>query len=112
VDRRELRRGAELIDIGPQVFDLLVYLIRNRDRVVSKDDLLDAVWEGRIVSESTLTSRINAARRAIGDTGADQSLIKTIARKGFRFESDTILPPQIVPMRSSLLTTRSRLSIR
>jgi pimeloyl-ACP methyl ester carboxylesterase/DNA-binding winged helix-turn-helix (wHTH) protein len=85
VDRRELRRGAELIDIGPQVFDLLVYLIRNRDRVVSKDDLLDAVWEGRIVSESTLTSRINAARRAIGDTGADQALIKTIARKGFRF---------------------------
>jgi DNA-binding winged helix-turn-helix (wHTH) protein len=85
VDRRELRCGAELIDIGPQVFDLLVYLIRNRDRVVSKDDLLDAVWEGRIVSESTLTSRINAARHAIGDTGADQTLIKTIARKGFRF---------------------------
>jgi DNA-binding winged helix-turn-helix (wHTH) protein len=85
VDRRELRRGAELIDIGPQVFDLLVYLIRNRDRVVSKDDLLDVVWEGRIVSESTLTSRINAVRHAIGDTGADQTLIKTIARKGFRF---------------------------
>src|SRR5262249_48769371 len=53
VDRRELRRGAELIDIGPQGFDLLVYLIHNRNRVVSKDDLLDAVWEGRIVSEST-----------------------------------------------------------
>jgi DNA-binding winged helix-turn-helix (wHTH) protein len=85
VDRRELRRGAELIDIGPQVFDLLVYLIRNRDRMVSKDDLLDAVWEGRIVSESTLSSRINAARYAVGDTGADQMLIKTIPRKGFRF---------------------------
>ena len=85
VDRRELRRGTALIEIGPQVFDLLVYLIRNRERVVSKDDLLDAIWEGRIVSESTLTSRINAARRAIGDTGADQTLIKTIARKGFRF---------------------------
>ena len=82
VDRRELRRGAELIDIGPQVFDLLVYLIHNRDRVVSKDDLLDAVWEGRIVSESTLTSRINATRHAIGDTGADQTLIKTIATAG------------------------------
>jgi pimeloyl-ACP methyl ester carboxylesterase/DNA-binding winged helix-turn-helix (wHTH) protein len=97
VDRRELRRGAALIDIGPQVFDLLVYLIRNRERVVSKDDLLDAVWEGRIVSESTLTSRINAARRAVGDTGADQILIKTIARKGFRFigeveEGKTVLP--------------------
>jgi pimeloyl-ACP methyl ester carboxylesterase/DNA-binding winged helix-turn-helix (wHTH) protein len=85
VDRRELRRGAELVETGPQVFDLLVYLIRNRDRVVSKDDLLDAIWEGRAVSESTLTSRINAARRAIGDSGAEQSLIKTIARKGFRF---------------------------
>jgi DNA-binding winged helix-turn-helix (wHTH) protein len=60
-------------------------LIRNRNRVVSKDDLLDGVWEGRIVSESTLTSRINAARHAIGDTGADQSLIKTISRRGFRF---------------------------
>ena len=85
VECRELRHGAELIEIGPQVFDLLVYLVRNRDRVVSKDNVLDAVWEGRIVSESTLTSRINAARRAIGDTGADQTLIKTIARKGFRF---------------------------
>lgn len=98
VDRRELRRGVEVIGIGPQVFDLLVYLIRNRDRVVSKDDLLDAVWAGRIVSESTLTSRINAARRAIGDTGADQTLIKTIARKGFRFigeveEGSKALPP-------------------
>jgi pimeloyl-ACP methyl ester carboxylesterase/DNA-binding winged helix-turn-helix (wHTH) protein len=97
VERRELRRGAELIDIGPQVFDLLVYLIRNRDRVVSKDDVLDAVWEGRIVSESTLTSRINAARTAIGDSGAGQTLIKTISRKGFRFigeveEGDKALP--------------------
>ena len=84
VDRREAAR-RRLIDIGPQVFDLLVYLINNRNRVVSKDDLLDAVWEGRIVSESTLTSRINAVRHAIGDTGANQTLIKTIARKGFRF---------------------------
>ena len=84
-DRRELRRGAELIEIGPQVFDLLLFLIRNRHRVVSKDDLLDAIWAGRIVSESTLASRINAARNAIGDSGAEQALIKTIARKGFRF---------------------------
>ena len=88
VARRELRRGTALIEIGPQVFDLLVYLIRNRERVVSKDDLLDAIWEGRIVSESTLTSRINAARRAIGDTGADQTLIKAIARQGVRFIGD------------------------
>src|SRR5262245_20404220 len=85
VDRRELKRGGELIAVEPQVFDLLVYLIRNRDRVVSKDDLIEGVWGGRIVSESTLTSRINAARRAVGDSGAEQGLIKTIARKGFRF---------------------------
>ncbi len=84
-DRRELRRAGKLVAIEPQVFDLLVYLIRNRDRVVTKDDLLEGVWGGRIVSESTLTSRINAARRAIGDSGAEQSLIKTSARKGIRF---------------------------
>jgi pimeloyl-ACP methyl ester carboxylesterase/DNA-binding winged helix-turn-helix (wHTH) protein len=88
VDRRELRRGSELIAVEPQVFDLLVFLIHNRDRVVSKDDLIENVWGGRIVSESTLTSRINAARRAIGDSGAEQGLIKTIARKGFRFVGD------------------------
>ena len=64
VDRRELTRGSEMVALGPQVFDLLVYLIRNRERVVSKDDLLDVVWQGRIVSESTLTSHINAVRRA------------------------------------------------
>jgi TolB-like protein/cytochrome c-type biogenesis protein CcmH/NrfG len=84
-DRRELRRGADQISIEPQVFDLLVYLMENRDRVVSKDDLIAAIWDGRIVSESTLTSRINAARKAIGDSGRDQKLIRTISRKGFRF---------------------------
>ncbi len=85
VDRRELKRGANFIAMEPQVFDVLVYLIQNRDRVVSKDDLLASVWGGRIVSESTLTSRINAARSAIGDSGGDQHLIRTIARKGVRF---------------------------
>jgi DNA-binding winged helix-turn-helix (wHTH) protein len=74
VDRRELMRGSELIATGPQVFDSLVYLVQNRDRVVSKDDLLEAVWQGRIVSESTLTSHVTAVRKAIGDTGK-QNLI-------------------------------------
>ena len=83
--RRELKRSGELIPLEPQVFDLLVYLIENRDRVVSKDDVIASVWQGRIVSESTLTSRINAARKAIGDSGDQQNLIRTIARKGFRF---------------------------
>jgi TolB-like protein len=87
-DRRELTRQSKAIAIGPQVFDLLVLLIQNRERVVSKDDLLDAVWGGRIVSESTLTSHINAVRKAIGDSGEEQRLIRTVARKGFRFVGD------------------------
>jgi TolB-like protein len=85
VDRRELRRDARLVALEPQVFDVLVFLVRNRDRVVSKDDLIEAVWAGRIVSDSTVTSRINAARKAVGDDGDRQRLIRTVARKGFRF---------------------------
>ncbi len=84
-DRRELKRGAELIAIGPKVFDLLLFLVRNRHQVVKRDDLLQAVWNGRIVSESTLTSHINAVRTAIGDTGKEQRLIRTISRRGVRF---------------------------
>ena len=84
-DRRELHRGSERIAVEPQVFDLLVYLVQNCDRVVSKDDLIASVWHGRIVSDSTLTSRINAARKAVGDSGEDQKLIRTVVRKGLRF---------------------------
>ena len=84
-DRRELRRAGALVAVEPQVFDLINYLVRNRERVVTKDDLLDAVWNGRVVSESTLTSRINAARRALDDSGDEQRLIRTVARKGVRF---------------------------
>src|SRR4051812_49351974 len=84
-DRRELHRGTEMVSIAPQVFDLLDYLIRNRERVVSKDDLISAVWNGRVVSDAALTTRLNAARSAIGDTGEKQRLIKTLPRKGFRF---------------------------
>ena len=85
IERRELLRGGHHVAVQPQVFDLLVHLVRNRDRVVSKDDLIALVWGGRIVSESTLTSRINAARTAIGDSGKSQKLIRTIPRKGVRF---------------------------
>ena len=84
-DRRELRRGADVVPTTPQVFDLLDYLIRHRERVVSKDDLISAIWNGRIVSDAALTTRLNAARAAIGDDGDKQRLIKTLPRKGFRF---------------------------
>jgi adenylate cyclase len=83
--RRELRRRNALVALQPQVFDLLEHLIRHRERVVSKDDLLAAVWNGRIVSESTLGARINAARSAVGDSGEEQRLIRTVSRKGLRF---------------------------
>jgi len=103
-DRRELTRASAPVPVGPQVFDVLLHLVANRERVVSKDDLLEAVWHGRIVSESTLTSHINAARTAIGDSGHEQRLIRTLARKGFRFvgrvnvigtEPDEIAPPAL-----------------
>jgi TolB-like protein len=84
-DRRELHRGPEVISVAPQVFDLLDYLIRNRERVVSKDDLINAIWNGRSVSDAALTTRLNAVRSAIGDSGDEQRLIKTLPRKGFRF---------------------------
>jgi adenylate cyclase len=83
--RRELRRGAEAVSVAPQVFDILEHLIRNRERVVSKDDLIATVWDGRIVSDAALTTRLNIARGAIGDSGEEQRLIKTLPRKGFRF---------------------------
>ena len=88
--RRELRRGADLVPVEPLVFDLLEFLLRARDRVVSKDDLIASVWNGRIVSESTLTSRMNAARHAVGDSGQQQRLIRTIPRKGFRFVGEVL----------------------
>jgi TolB-like protein/Tfp pilus assembly protein PilF len=88
-DRRELTHGPERVAMGPQVFDLLVYLVQNRERVVRKDELLEAVWSGRIVSESTLTSHINAVRRTVSDNGEEQRLIRTVARKGFRFVGET-----------------------
>ena len=71
-DRRELHRGSEMVSIAPQVFDLLDYLIRNRERVVSKEDLINAVWNGRAVSDAALTTRLNVARSVVGDSGEEQ----------------------------------------
>lgn len=95
-ERRELRRGHRLIALEPQVFDLLVYLVRHRDRVVGKDELVEKIWRGRIVSDSALTTRINAVRRAVGDTGQEQWLVRTHRRYGFRFvgEIGTVVEPE------------------
>ena len=84
-ERRELRRAGNLITLEPQVFDLLEYLVRHRERVVTKDDLIASIWQGRIVSESALSTRINALRVAIGDSGEEQRLIRTLPRRGLRF---------------------------
>jgi TolB-like protein len=85
LSQQELRRLGESVHIEPQVFDLIVHLVRNHDRIVSKDELIETVWNGRIISEAALSSRINGARRALGDNGADQLLIRTLHKRGFRF---------------------------
>jgi TolB-like protein len=84
-ERRELRRNDVLCLLEPQVFDLLEYLIRNRDRVVSRNELLEAIWHGRIVSDAALDTRLSAARKAIGDSGGAQSLIRTLRTRGVHF---------------------------
>ncbi|HEY7188652.1 MAG TPA: winged helix-turn-helix domain-containing tetratricopeptide repeat protein [Vicinamibacterales bacterium] len=88
VARHELRRAGAVVHIEPQVFDLIVHLVKNRERIVSKDELIEAIWQGRIISEAALSSRISAARRALGDSGNDQSLIRTLHKRGFRFVGD------------------------
>jgi DNA-binding winged helix-turn-helix (wHTH) protein len=89
IARRELRRGGAVVHIEPQVFDLLVHLIRSRDRIVSKDELIEVIWHGRIVSEAALSSRISAARRVLGDSGNDQTLIRTMYKRGFRLSANS-----------------------
>ena len=104
IDQRELRYGTSPVPLEPLVFDLLIYLVANREHVVSKDDVLDSVWLGRIVSESALTTRIAAARRAIGDTGELQRLIRTIPRKGFRFVGDVREEGDAARLRTEMAT--------
>jgi DNA-binding winged helix-turn-helix (wHTH) protein len=106
-DRRELTRAIEPVALGPQVFDLLLYLVRHRGRVVSKEELLDAVWGGRIVSESTVTSHINAMRKAIGDSGSKQRFVRTVARKWFHFAADVqeLEPPAKLSTAAQVLSS-------
>ena len=92
-DRRELLRASRRLSVEPQVFDLLLHLISNRDRVVSRDELFASVWQGRIVSDSALSTRINAVRTLLGDTGEAQRLIRTLPRKGLRFVGSVLEAP-------------------
>jgi TolB-like protein/Tfp pilus assembly protein PilF len=85
VAQHELQRAGKIVHVEPQVFELLLHLVRNRDRVVSKDELIEAIWQGRIISETALSSCISAARRAVGDDGDHQFLIRTLHKRGFRF---------------------------
>jgi DNA-binding winged helix-turn-helix (wHTH) protein len=92
-DRMELRRAGVLVAVEPQVFEVLAYLVGRRERMVPKNELLDEIWGDRFVSESALTSRIKTARQAIGDTGRDQRMIKTIHGRGYRFVAEVAAPP-------------------
>lgn len=89
--RYELRRGDEVIRVEPQVFDVMTQLISNHDRFVSKEELFDSVWGGRFVGEAALTSRIKAARRALGDDGESQRYIRTVRGRGYQFVG-TVVP--------------------
>src|SRR3954453_8538069 len=88
VERRQLQRAGEDIHLEPQVFDLLTYLVAHRDRVISKDEIIEKVWRRRIVSDATLSTRINAVRSALGDDGKSQRFLQTLPRRGFRFVAE------------------------
>ena len=87
-DDYSLTRNGVNHPIEPQVFDLLVYLIENRNRVVTRVELLEQLWHGRIVSDSAINARLKEARKAVGDSGKDQRVIKTIHRRGYQFIAD------------------------
>jgi DNA-binding winged helix-turn-helix (wHTH) protein len=91
--RFELRRGGVPRHLEPQVFEVLAYLVRNRGRLVTKAELLDEVWGSRFVSESALTSRVKAARRAVGDSGREQRVIRTVHGRGYEFLAPVQQPP-------------------
>ena len=86
----EVRRDGAVVSLEPQAFDVLVYLVRHRDRVVPKEELMDSVWGGRFVSETAVTSRIKQVRRAVGDDGNAQRIIRTLHGRGYRFVADVV----------------------
>ena len=104
----ELRRGSNVVPLEPQVFDLIRYLAENAGRVVSRDDIIQGVWGGRIVSDGSISTRINAARKALGDDGKSQRLIQTVQRRGFRF-----MPVRAAPVLEILTRTfRCRIGLQ
>jgi len=97
-DRFEIRQGGKNVAVEPQVFDLLLLLIENRERVVTKDEIVEKIWKGRCISDSAISSRIKSTRSAVGDDGKLQTLIRTVNRRGFRFVGEvTVAPPQAKP---------------
>jgi DNA-binding winged helix-turn-helix (wHTH) protein/TolB-like protein len=84
----ELRAGAKICDLEPQVFALLTLLVENHDRLVSREEIIDKVWDGRVVSDAAVASRVKSARKALGDDGKSQTFIRTIHGQGFRFVSN------------------------
>src|SRR5450755_504595 len=84
----ELREGIKTFNLEPQVFALLALLVENRERLVSKDELIEKVWDGRVVSDAAVASRVKSVRQALGDTGKSQRFIRTIHGQGYRFVAD------------------------
>jgi TolB-like protein len=112
-DRCELRSGADRVDLEPQVFGVLSYLVQERSRIVTRGDLIAAVWNGRLVSDSTINSRVSAARRVIGDEGVLQNLIRSFPRRGYRFVAAVEVEAQATDHAVAVCTvpTSSRASI-
>jgi DNA-binding winged helix-turn-helix (wHTH) protein len=94
--RFELTAGESPVRIEPQVLALLIHLVRNRDRMVSKDEIVAAVWNGGIASDASITSRIRSARQAVGDDGDRQDIIRTIHGRGYRFVAEVTQPPEVL----------------
>ncbi|MGI9365212.1 MAG: winged helix-turn-helix domain-containing tetratricopeptide repeat protein [Rhizobiaceae bacterium] len=97
----ELRQNGEVVPVEPKVFDILLYLINHRDRIISKDELISEVWSGRIVSDAAITSRINLVRQAVGDSGRSQNFIQTVSKRGYRFVAEVTDSSEPVEERTS-----------
>ncbi len=109
-DRRELHGADGAVHVEPQVFDLLLHFAQNSNRVIGKDELVETIWKGRIVSDATLNSRVNSARRAIGDTGEKQAFIRTIQRRGFLFSAKVTMRTGDQPLSTTAQGTSSTLA--